>query len=191
MKRYLTPLAIAASLAFAAPAIAADYKIDSTHVHTVFRVSHLGFSTTVGQFDEISGTIQFDQENAAEGSVDVTIQTASIDTANEKRDEHLRGSDFFDVENHPTMTFKSTAIEVTGEDTAKITGDLTILGVTKPVVLDAKLNKAGPHPMDAERYVAGFAATTTIDRTDFGMDYAAPALGAEVDIEIYAEAVRQ
>jgi len=191
MKRYLSPLVLAASLAVAAPAIAADYKIDSTHVHTVFRVNHLGFSTTVGQFDEISGTIQFDQEKPAEGSVDVTIQTASVDTANEKRDEHLRGGDFFDVENHPTMTFKSTAIEVTGEDTAKITGDLTILGVTKPVVLDAKLNKAGAHPMDAERYVAGFSATTTIDRTDFGMDYAAPALGAEVDIEIYAEAMRQ
>jgi polyisoprenoid-binding protein YceI len=195
MNSYLARIALTASLgaglAFAAPAMAATYKIDSSHVHTAFEVNHLGFSTTMGQFDDVSGMIEFDEENLEASSVEVTIKTASVDTGHKERDEHLRKADFFDVENHPTMTFKSTAIEVTGEDTAKITGDLTLLGVTKPVVLDAKLNKKGEHPFDASRYVAGFAATTTIDRTAFGMDYAAPAIGKEIKISIAAEAIRQ
>ena len=170
---------------------AADYQIDSTHVHTGFRVSHLGFSHTLGQFDQISGTLSFDEGDPAVSAVDVTINTASVDTGNDERDEHLRGPDFFNVEQFPTMTFKSTNVEVTGERTANVTGDLTLLGVTRPVTLAVTLNQAGPHPRDASRQIAGFSATTQINRSDFGMGYAIPAIGDTVEITIEAEAIRQ
>lgn len=172
-------------------ASAENYIIDSTHAHAGFRVSHFGFSTTLGQFRDIAGTLEFDQANPAASSVEVTIQTASVDTANDARDEHLRKADFFNVEEFPTMTFKSTNIEVTGEKTANITGDLTLLGVTKPVTLDAAFNQAAPHPMDNTRYVAGFSATGSVKRTDFGMTYAAPAISDEITLIIEVEALRQ
>lgn len=172
-------------------AAAESYVIDSTHAHAGFRVSHFGYSTTLGQFRDISGTLEFDQTNPATGSVEVTIQTASVDTANDARDEHLRKADFFNVEEFPTMTFKSTNIELTGEKTAKITGDLTLLGVTKPVTLDATFNQAAPHPMDNTRYVAGFSATGSLKRTDFGMAYAAPAISDDIALIIEVEALRQ
>lgn len=187
MKSTLIALGLAASFLAPTAALADSYTIDATHAHAAFRVSHLGFSHTLGQFKDITGTIEFDAEAPENSSVSVTIATASVDSANEARDEHLRKADFLNVEAFPTMTFTSTNIEVTGEETAKITGDLTLLGVTKPVVLDANLNGSGPHPFDPSKIVAGFSATTEINRSDFGMAYASPAIGETVEIIIEVE----
>jgi len=166
------------------------YVIDDTHVHASFKVSHVGFSSTIGNFDTVSGDISINADDLAASTVNVTIDTASIDTAHEKRDEHLRNADFFNVTEYPQMTFTSTAVEVTGDTTAKITGDLTMLGQTHPVTLDVALNKADKHPFSG-KYVAGFSATGSLDRTQWGMDYGAPAVGAEIELMIEAEAVLQ
>jgi len=180
----------AALLAGSQAAFAESYTIDATHAHAAFRVNHLGFSHTLGQFKDITGTLEFDAENPTASAVSVTIATASVDSANEARDEHLRKADFLNVEAHPTMTFTSTNIEVTGEKTGKMTGDLTLLGVTKPVTLDVTLNQAGPHPFDPAKIVAGFSATTSINRSDYGMTYAVPAIGETVEIMIEVEALK-
>lgn len=173
-------------------AVQADsYKIDETHAHAAFSVTHLGFSTTYGQFKAIEGTFEFDEAAPEKSIVDVTIQTNSVDTANDARDEHVRGADFFDVEKFPTMTFKSTGVEVTGENTGNLTGDLTLLGVTKPVTLAVTFNKAGPHPFKKEITVAGFNATGELDRTDFGMNYASPVIGNTIPLIISVEGIKQ
>ena len=178
-----------AAMGFAATSQAEPvaFNFDKSHAHITFAVSHLGFSTTHGQFREFDGTLMLDEADPAQSSVEVTIQAGSIDSAWEKRDEHLRGADFFDVEKHPTMTFKSTGIDVTGDKSAKMTGDLTLLGVTKPVTLDVALNQLGEHPFSKKTH-AGFTATGTIDRAEYGMTYGVPAVGQNVVIRIDIEA---
>lgn len=188
MKSTLAAAALSAALVAPTAVFAASYTIDETHAHAAFRVSHLGFSHTLGQFKEISGTLEFDEANPTASSVSVTINTASVDSANEARDEHLRKADFLNVDEFPTMTFTSTTVEVTGENTGKLTGDLTLLGVTKPVTLDVTFNQEGPHPFDPSKIVAGFSASGEINRTDFGMAYAAPAIGETVELMIEVEA---
>jgi polyisoprenoid-binding protein YceI len=188
MKSTLIAAALSTALLAPTAAFAASYTIDETHAHAAFKVSHLGFSHTIGQFKEISGTLQFDEADPAASSVSVTINTASVDSANEARDEHLRKADFLNVEAFPTMTFASTDVEVTGENTGKLTGDLTLLGVTQPVTLDVTFNQAGPHPFDPSKIVAGFSATGEINRSDFGMAYASPAIGETVELTIEVEA---
>ena len=187
-----TIIALGLSAAFLAPttAFAESYTIDASHAHAAFRVSHLGFSHTLGQFNEISGTLEFDEASPDAGSVSVTINTASVDSANAARDEHLRKADFLNVESFPTMTFVSTSVEVTGEKTGKLVGDLTLLGVTKPLTLDVTFNQAGPHPFDPSKIMAGFSATGEINRSDFGMAYAVPAIGETVEIIIEIEALK-
>lgn len=186
MKKFLlTAVLLAATTpAFAAPQ---TYEIESPHTQILFSVNHLGFSHSWGKFTEHDGKIMFDQENPANSSVEISIETDSIELNDDKWNDHMENADFFDVEQYPEMTFKSTKVEVTGEDTAKITGDLTIKGITKPVVLDTKLNKAGSHPMAGKPW-AGFSATTSIKRSDFGMTYGLPAVGDEVKIVLEVEA---
>jgi polyisoprenoid-binding protein YceI len=188
MKSTLIAAALSTALLVPTTAFAASYSIDETHAHAAFKVSHLGFSHTIGQFKEISGTLEFDEADPSASSVSVTINTASVDSANEARDEHLRKADFLNVEAFPTMTFASTGVEVTGENTGTLTGDLTLLGVTKPVTLDVTFNQAGPHPFDPSKIVAGFSATGAINRSDFGMAYASPAIGETVELTIEIEA---
>ena len=179
----------AAALALSAsPALAAEeFAFDHSHTHVLFFVDHLGFSTTQGEFMEFDGTLMLDTEAPENSSVTVTIDAASIDTGYADRDEHLRTGDFFNVEEHPELTFTSTDVAVTGENTAEVTGDLTILGVTQPVTLNVTLNAIGPHPFNGAT-VAGFSATTTISRSDFGMDFGVPAIGDEIEIRIESEA---
>lgn len=185
MKKFLLAAAL---IAMTGPAFAAPqtYEIETPHTQVIFSVNHLGFSNSYGKFTDYAGTIQFDQEAPANSSVEFTIQTASIEMNDKAWNDHMKNADFFDVEKFPTMTFKSTKIDVTGEDTAKIAGDLTIKDVTKPVVLDAKLNKVGNHPMRGTPW-AGFSATTAIKRSDFGMTYGLPAVGDEVKITLEVE----
>ncbi len=166
------------------------YEFDKLHTQILFFVSHLGFSFSEGEFLDFGGHFDLDRANLANSSVDVTIQTASIDMDDTKWDDHMKNQDFFNVEAFPTMTFKSTRVDVTGDNTADIHGDLTILGVTKPVVLKTVHNKSGEHPY-SKKMVAGFSATTTIKRSEWGMNYGLPAVGDDVEIRIEVEAVKQ
>lgn len=167
-----------------------QYSFDTAHTQILFFVDHLGFSKSQGEFHEYSGGFVFDRDHPEKSSIDVTINTASIDMDHEKWDAHMKNADFFSVKQFPTMTFKSTSIKVTGEKTAEITGDFTLLAVTKPVTLNVVYNKSDIHPFSG-KYVSGFSATTTIKRSEFGMLYGLPAVGDDVEVRIEVEGVRQ
>ena len=173
-----------------AHAEAETYTFDKAHTQVIFFVNHLGFSNSAGKFLDFDGSFTFDQAEPAKSSVKVTFKVAGLDMDDEKWDEHLKGTDFFNVEKFPEMTFNSTAIEVTGENTANITGDLTLLGVTKPVTLSVTHNKSGKHPF-GDKYVSGFSATASLKRSDFGMNYGLPMVGDDVQIRIEVEGLRE
>ena len=186
----LLPLALAAALA-ATPALAEaeKYVLDPTHSQILFSYSHLGFSTSYGMFSGFEGEIAFDQANPAASSVSVAFPVRSMLTGWQARFDHFMSPDFLDAAEDEMVTFTSTAIEVTGEKTAKITGDLTLNGVTKAVVLDAVLNQAGEHPMEKKPW-AGFSATATVLRSEFNLGLYAPYISDEVALEISIEAMK-
>lgn len=170
-------------------AMATDYKIDPAHSSAQFAVTHMGLSKVRGSFGNIQGTISYDPSNVAATKVNATIAVATVNTNNERRDNHLKGADFFDVEKFPTMTFASTKVEQASAGTLKVTGDLTMKGVTKPVVLTVD------GPTDAIKDQRGgtkraAAATTRINRKDFGvtwnrtLDAGGVMVSDEVDITI-------
>ncbi|MGX0975300.1 polyisoprenoid-binding protein YceI [Roseovarius sp. MBR-51] len=178
-------LAVTATGAVAAPE---KYELDPSHSQVLFSYNHLGFSTTHGMFSGFEGEIMFDAEDPAASSVSVSMPVMSMLTGWEKREEHFMSEDFFGASEGDMVTFTSTGIEVTGDTTAKITGDLTMNGVTKSVVLDASLNqKAESHPMNNKPWL-GFDATTTLLRSDFGVDKFTPFVSDEVDVRISIEA---
>lgn len=190
MFRKLTATAaILAALTFAGAAHAAPVKYDFDKAHTSisFKVNHLGFSNSIGRFMDWDGHIMFDAEKPDASSVEVQIKSPSIFMGTEAWDKHMKNADFLNVEKFPTIDFKSTKIDVTGDKAADIHGDLTILGVTKPVVLKTVMNGAGKHPMSGKD-TAGFTATTTIKRSEFGMNYGLPNVGDDVAITIEVEA---
>lgn len=176
----------AATSALAAPE---KYVLDASHSQVVFSYDHLGFSTTYNMFSGFEGEIMFDQEDPANSSVSVAMPVMSLFTGWEKRFDHFMSGDFFGASEGDMITFASTGIEVTGDDTAVITGDLTINGMTKSVDLDATLNKTGQHPMAGKAW-AGFDATTTILRSDYGLGKFAPNVGDELDVVISVEAMK-
>jgi polyisoprenoid-binding protein YceI len=186
----------AAALLTAAPiaATAAEYKVDKAHTGVTFKIRHL-FTNVSGRFDDFEGKVTFDPENFADASAEGTIQTASINTNNEKRDTHLKSPDFFDVEKYPTITFKSTKVTDVDKEkmTGKLHGNLTMHGVEKPIVLDVAYLGTAKDPWGNTR--GGFVATTTINRKDFGinwnqtLDSGGLFVGEEVDIEINVEGV--
>ena len=181
----------AAFAAVTAPALAAPeaYVLDSSHSQIVFSYNHLGYSTGYGMFSGFEGEISFDQEDPAASSVSVSFPVRSMLTGWEERFNHFMSADFFDAADDEMVTFTSTAIEVTGENTAMITGDLTLNGVTKSVVLDAVLNQVGDHPMEQKPW-AGFSATTTLVRSEYGLGEYAPFISDEVEVEISIEAMK-
>lgn len=189
MFKKLTKLAILAAafmgLSFSAEA-AETYKLDASHTAITWHVNHFGFSTPSGKFMDVDGTLHLDEANPASSSLSVTIPIDKMNSGVAKLDEHLKTPDFFDAAKYPTATYVSKSIELTGKDTAKVTGDLTLHGVTKPVVLDVKLNKIGENMMKMK--TAGFTASTTIKRSDFGISAYVPNLGDEVKLEIESEA---
>ena len=144
------------------------YTLDPSHSQVLFSYNHLGFSTTYGMFSGFEGEIMFDEDEPAKSSVNVSMPLMSMFTGWEEREEHFMSDDFFGAAEGDMITFSSTGIEVTGEDTAKITGDLSMNGVTKSVVLDTTLNKQASHPMNNKPWL-GFDATTTLLRSDFGV----------------------
>jgi len=187
--KFLVLAASFAALAMPAAAAPQKYQLDPSHSQIVFSYNHLGYSTGFGMFSGFDGEIMFDQEAPAASSVTVSFPVRSMLTGWQERFEQFMSPDFFDAAEDEMVTFTSTAIEVTGETTAKITGDLTLNGVTKPVVLDAKLNQTGDHPV-AQRPWAGFDATTTVLRSDFGVGAFAPFISDEVSIRISVEAMK-
>ncbi len=196
----VVPVLVGAAVAAApapqvpAPAAAAPvrWQIDATHSELTFRIRHL-VSRVRGQFNTWSGTIVADPASLGGGSVSVEIQTASIDTNNERRDTHLRSADFFDAENHPTITFRSTRVEANGRD-LRVHGNLTIRGVTRAVVLEGQMQEVSGAP---GRRRIGFEAETRINRMDYGVSWNRAAegggavLGDEVTIAIAVAAVEQ
>lgn len=186
MTRILATSLLALSLA--TPVVAADaYKLDASHSQIVFSYNHLGFSTTYGMFSGFEGDIMFDAENPAASSVNVSMPLMSMFTGWEARDAHFMSPDFFAAAADTLVSFTSTGIEVTGENTALITGDLTIGETTSEVILDTVLNQAAEHPM-ANKPWLGFDATTTILRSDFNVGNFAPFVSDEVEIKISIEA---
>jgi len=186
MKKLLLAACLS-SLAFGVQA--ATYKIDSAHTFPNFTINHLGFSTMHGQFAKTSGVLEMDR-SAGTGKVEITIETNSVYTGFSKRDDHLRSPDFFNAVEFPEITFKSTKVKFTGKG-AKVTGDLTMKGKTKSVVLHVDNIHCGKHPFNPKiTEVCGFNATTKIKRSDFGVNYGLPAIGDEVSIDIEAEADR-
>lgn len=182
--------AAALLLAPAQPRAAETYRFDPIHTNIVFLISHQGFSKMIGQFQDFDGTVVFDKDRIENSSVSVTLRTDSIDTDYEDRDIDLRSVSFFNSVEFPEMTFKSTAIARTGDNGADVTGDLTLLGVTKPLTLHVTFNREGPDQF-SDNYVAGFSARGALKRSDFGMTYAIPAIGDEVELMLEVEAIRQ
>ena len=184
----LATATLALGLAPAISTAAETYVIDASHSSVGFSIRHF-VSKVPGKFNQFAGAIVFDRANPAASSVEATIQIASIDTANQRRDDHLRNPDFFDVTKFPTMTFKSTAWKKTGENTHDVTGQLTLKGVTKEVTLKVTALGFGPGMGGAQ--LSGWEATTTIDKKQFNMPDPAmldAALGDDVTITINIEA---
>jgi polyisoprenoid-binding protein YceI len=191
MTRFAT-LAALATLA-TAPALAAPqtYTIDASHAQIVFSYNHVGYSTGYGMFSGFGGQVVYDAEAPAASTVSVSFPVKSMLTGWEARFEHFMSPDFFDAADDETVTFTSTAVEVTGETTGKITGELTLNGVTKPVVLDAILNKSEAYPMPPfeGKPAMGFTATTTVLRSDYNLGAFAPFISDEVQVQISFEAM--
>lgn len=188
---FMPRLAMAALLFLATapgPASAATYKIDPGHASIHWKVSHLGFSTMVGRFNRFSGTFVYDPDNpGTEPRAEIEIQMDSLDSNHSLRDKHLR-ADFFQTDQFPTATFESTSFEG-GRDGGVLTGNLTLHGVTKEIHVEVRHVGEGRDPWGA--YRAGFAATATIDRRDFGIDRDVGPQSWLVDLEIFLEGVRQ
>ena len=186
-----TAAALTLATAAATPALAdaERYVLDSSHSQIVFSYNHLGFSTSYGMFSGFEGEISFDREEPSASSVSVAFPVRSMLTGWEARFEHFMSADFFDAAEDEMVTFTSTAIEVTSDTTALITGDLTLNGVTQEVVLDATLNQTGDHPMEGKPW-AGFEATTTLLRSDFNVGAFAPYVSDEVEVRISIEAMK-
>ena len=185
-------LSLAAALTFtvAAPAMAEPYTLDKSHTAITFQIDHLGFSMTHGRFAKYDAEIDFDAEDPTKSSVVFTIDAPSIDTGWAKRDEHVRGPDFLNVEKNPEIIFTSKTIEMTGDDTANMTGDLTVNGKTQEEVFEVTLRKMAPSPFGKKLMTAGFVAETVIDRTDYGISYGAGAIGNEIPVRVDLEIVK-
>jgi len=189
-KRLLSGAILSAALALApAAASAEDYVLDPSHSQILFSWNHLGYSTTWAMFSGFEGEIDFRQDDPAASSVSVSFPVRTMLTGWEERFAHFMSPDFFDAADDEMVSFVSTGIEVTGETTALITGDLTVNGVTRSVVLDATLNAAGDHPMEGKPW-AGFDATTTLLRSDFELGAFAPFVSDEVEVVISVEAMK-
>ncbi|WP_370337290.1 YceI family protein [Parvularcula marina] len=192
MIRFTAPILGAALLLSAASAqetpdissiSSGKYVMDPDHGYVTISYSHFGYSNPILRFDTVEAVVELDTENPSSSTLMVDIDPASIDSGIEKFDNHLKSGDMFDVAAYPEITFTSSAIDL---DAGTLTGNLTIKGVTKPVTLDVVLNGAGEHPFSGEDHF-GVSATGKLDRTEWGVNYLAPGVGAEVDLRIEAE----
>lgn len=178
-------LTLGATAALAEPV---TYDFDPSHSQAVFDYKHLGFSTSTGIINGVTGKLVLDADNPATATVEATVPLSQLRTISPDLDKHLFGADFFNTDPASAVaTFKSTKVDLDGDKEAKVTGDLTLNGVTKPVVLDVDLEQIGNHPMSGKPSV-GFEAETKIKRSDFNLGKLAPAVSDEVEINIAVEA---
>ncbi|MDN3524823.1 YceI family protein [Halomonas sabkhae] len=169
------------------------YRIDPDHFAVSFSVAHAGYADVIGQFLEASGEFVYDEASQQLMSGSATIQAASVFTNHERRDEHVRNSDFLDTERFPSIEFVADTLTDIEGQRGRLSGDLTLLGETHPVTLEVTLNKAARYPFGHEQHTLGISATTTLGRSQWGMDYAVDngLVGDEVDIRLEFEAIRQ
>jgi len=188
----MRPVTVAAAISLAAlmPVVAAraaeTYTFDPQHTWVGFAINHAGWAKALGKFGKATGQIVIDRDDLTKSNVTVEIDTASIDTGFADRDRDLQGPDFLNVVEFSTMTFTSTAVELTGDTTAKVTGDLTLIGVTKPVTIEVVFNGEQPLPWDTKKLKAGFSATGSFAPAEFGMAKV-PAFGLGPDLELMLE----
>jgi polyisoprenoid-binding protein YceI len=188
-------IAVAALLLVPAALARADtYTLDPEHTEVRFSWNHLGMSRQSGRILDVKGTVEFEPAEPEASSVEVVMKLASLTTSVPALDKHLlKTKDFFDLASHPTMTFRSTAVKKTGGKTALVSGDLTINGISRPVVLETTWNFSGEHPMAkinpaySEVYASGFSARTQIFRSDFGITRTIPFVSDEIQITIETE----
>ncbi|MDQ1304657.1 MAG: hypothetical protein QG671_484 [Actinomycetota bacterium] len=182
------------STATLTPTVTGSYTLDPSHSRLGFVARHAMVTKVRGSFDDFAGSITLDTENPAESKAEVTMQVASVDTRNQQRDEHLRTNDFFDAPNFPEITFVSTGVSQTGPDSFDVVGDLTIKGVTKSVTVAFEFTGAATDPFGNDR--VGFEGTTTINRTDFGVNFNAKLdaggvlVGEKITIELEISAIK-
>lgn len=198
-KKYLTGLLtgglLLSSCLVTLPVIADDsvehYAIDvrGAHAFVQFRIPHLGFSWLYGRFNEFDGSFTFDTEDPSNSTVNVEIQTASIDSNHQRRDDHLRNEDFLHVTEHPTASFKSTAFEPLGDDRFRLIGDLTLMGMSDSIAIEVEQIGAGEDPWGG--YRRGFEGTTTLTLADWGIDYNLGPSAKEVEMILSIEGIRQ
>ena len=165
---------------------AGTYRLDAANGKITWTVSHFGLSLYRGQFVELSGRLSLDPERPERAALEVSVPLDKVGTFHEGLDAHLRNADFFDVPNHPTATFASTRVERLGERQARVTGDLTLRGVTRPVSFVGTFNAAGMHPI-TKRYTVGFGGEATVKRSHFGIAFAVPAIGDDVRLDLDVE----
>jgi polyisoprenoid-binding protein YceI len=183
-KLLLTAALVAASTSAVAAGV--TYKLDPNHTNVIASWNHLGYSTPSASFSGVDGTLVYDAADVTKSNVQVTLPLAGLNGFSEKFNAHLNSGDFFDSAKFPAATFKSTKVEAAGDGKLKVTGELTIKDVTKPVVLDVTLNKSGEGNNGGAKI--GFNATATIKRTDYGMGMAVPMVSDEVALRITTEA---
>lgn len=190
--RFAFVTAALAAFPLAALADADRYELDPAHTAVYFTVDHVGYAKTLGIFGTVNGSFAYDMETQDLSDVEVTIDAASVTTFHEARDEHVRNGDFLDVANHPEITFVATGATAQSDTAGTVTGDLTILGTTRPVTLDLTLNKADTYSFGHKKFVLGLSIETSINRSDFGMMYAVEngLVGDTVEINIETEAMR-
>jgi polyisoprenoid-binding protein YceI len=169
---------------------AGTYAVDPGHTQVGWRVSHMGFSNYAGGFSDVSGSLALDSKNPAASKLSVKIPVASVTTTSAKLTDELKGDQWLDAGKYPTMTFVSTKVAPVGKDHAKVTGDLTLHGVTKPVTLDVTLVGAGANPLN-KKYTVGFEATGTLKRSEFGVKTYVPLIGDELHLTIAGAFERQ
>ena len=190
LKQAVLASAFTLSTAVISQAYAAQesYSVDPAHSFVQFTIGHLGVSKTIGRFNKFEGNFQLDKDNAASSGIELTVDTASIDTNHQKRDDHLRSPDFLDVKQYPEMTFKSTGFEGSLSN-GTLKGELTLHGVTKPVEFSLQQVGEGKDPWGG--YRAGFSATTSVKRSDFGVTYFIPGVSDQTDISVFIEGIRK
>ncbi len=175
----------------------ATYAIDRQHTNVSFRWNHLGLSRQSGRILDVEGTLVLDPEQPEAATLDVVMKSASIVTGVAELDRHLKSADFFEAARHPIITFKSTSVTKTGEKTGEVSGDLTILGITKPVVLQVMLNFDGEHPLAPlnaayrDKFVVGFSAKGRLSRSEWGLKRGTPLVSDEIEISIETELNRK
>ncbi len=186
----LTSVLVAAAASPALLAAPEKYTIDPVHSTVSFKIKHLMISTVSGSFTDFAGSGTFDPENPEASSIQVTVQAASINTNNDQRDTHLKSDEFFNIEKHPTLTFQSTSITKNSDDTYNITGDFTLMGVTKPISFTATITDQISGMKEGEKRRGG-SASFRIKRSDFGMNHMIGPIGDEVDITLSFSGIQE